>query len=174
MKPPRVFGDWLMAEPYGVSMEQCAQIGAQIVDVHGSLSKVLATHGLTEEQWSEVMRHYGGSTEGVNFLCACFAETLVSMRPVVELSVEQWAELVYDLSMCVPADALRWRGLWLGDYARLSEHWDKVLEDDEGLAARFEARLEAIERGEIVTDEHIATVAGRWHLSKLDRAKQGS
>jgi hypothetical protein len=68
-----------------------------------------------------------------------FARAQDAKRPLVQLSVEQWAELVLEIEIedLGAGPVLARRQLRMADYSRLVRHWAKAIATDPALAKTY-------------------------------------
>lgn len=134
--------------PHAIDLATYAEISAEIAEGDRPVADVLGQRGLTDAQWSDATTFWtrrmgedastGEPRLALEFSDA-FARAQDALRPLVTLSVEEWARLRNDIDAEGVAPALAARGLRLADYARLVRHWAKALASSPALARAYEA-----------------------------------
>ena len=141
--------------PHGVDLFAYALLSADVAEGDRPLSEILRERGLTDEQWTEaaifwtrLMAEDARPNESGDVqprvalaFSEAFARAQDEKRPLVELSVAEWAALVHDLESASsgPYPVLARRGLCMADYARLVRHWARAVAANPALAREYEA-----------------------------------
>lgn len=134
--------------PHGVTLEGFAGISAALAEGDRSLDDVLSAHGLSEATWEEVQAHHLRAIAADAMLsdeallskryAELFAGAQDTIKPVPEMTPEEWAALILDVADRGGA-AFQARGLTKSDYFRLARHWAKQMSGDRALAKRYAA-----------------------------------
>lgn len=133
-----------------------AEISAELAEGDRPVADVLRERGLTDAQWSDATAFWtrrmaedartGEPRIALEFSDA-FARAQDARRPLVPLSVEEWARLRSDIDADGVAPSLAARGLRLADYSRLVRHWAKALASSPELARAYRAARAALDAG---------------------------
>lgn len=141
-------GDGRERPPHGIDLVAYAEISAELAEGDRPLAEVLRERGLTDAQWSDATIFWtrtmaedarGGEPRLALEFSDAFARAQDARRPLVPLSVEEWARLRNDIDADGVAASLAARGLSLSDYARLVRHWAKALATSPDLARAYRA-----------------------------------
>ena len=146
--------------PHGIDLFTYASISADIAEGDRSVGEILRERGLNDEQWMEGTLFWSrrmaedaspdasGNVEprvALTFSDA-FARAQDQKRPLVVLSVVQWAELVHEIEAYGVGPVLARRGLRMADHARLVRHWAKALGTNPALAREYERARAALDQ----------------------------
>jgi hypothetical protein len=145
--------------PHGIDLIAHATISAEIAEGDRPLADILRERGLTDEQWTEATLFWtqrmaedarGGEPRVALAFSDAFARAQDARRPLVQMSVEEWAALVTAAEQSGVAVAVAARGLRMADYFRLVRHWAKALASGAGDGAPLARAYEAA-RGRLGT-----------------------
>lgn len=139
--------------PHAIDLLAYAEISADIAEGDRPIAEILRERSLTDEQWVEVATFWnrrmaesaqpdvsGNAEPRVALLFSeAFARAQDQKRPLVPLSVEDWAKLVHETREEGVGPALARRGLRTADYARLVRYWAKALATERALADAYDA-----------------------------------
>lgn len=148
--------------PHGIDLFAYAAISADIAEGDRPLAEILRERGLTDEQWMEGTLFWSrrmsedarpdpsGKVEprvALTFSDA-FARAQDQKRPLVVLTVAQWAELVHEIEAYGVGPVLARRGLRMADHSRLVRHWAKALGTTPSLVREYEAARAALDNAD--------------------------
>ncbi len=126
--------------PRDLSLEAFAAVSAAIAEGDEPLDQILARYELDLEQWRVVSdqwsRIIAADEPAADTYAEAFALAQDGLKPLPEMTPEDWAELVVDVGAKGRA-ALARRALGQSDHLRLTRHWARVLGKDRTLAARY-------------------------------------
>jgi hypothetical protein len=136
------------------SIEQFAEVSAEIAEGDRPLTEILGLRGLSPEVWREVSAFYtrliadameSDDTGPADLFTAAFVRAQDAQRPIAPMTPEEWAALVMDVSRAGTEPVLSARGISSAHYLRLSRHWAKVLAGDKAQAQRYFQAFYALE-----------------------------
>ena len=134
----------------GLSLEEFAALSAAIAEGDRSVPEILAARGLAAQAWREASLRFAHllaeDDATAEAYTAAFTRNQDALRSVPALTPEEWADLVTEHAT-KGAAALARRGLRAADHLRLSRHWAKLLSVDHALAARYQKRWLAVQKG---------------------------
>jgi len=145
--------------PHQIDLFTYAAISADIAEGDRPVGDILRERGLTDEQWMEGTIFWSrrmsddarpdasGNVEprvALTFSDA-FARAQDQKRPLVMLTVVQWAELVHTIEAYGVGPVLARRGLRMADHSRLVRHWAKALGTDPALTREYERARAALD-----------------------------
>ncbi len=141
-----------------ITMEEHARISARIAEGDRPMKDVLASEGIGEDEWNDATaywmnqladdaaRHGAETTLAITY-SDLFSKAQDSLRPVPEMSPEEWATLTVEiLNAGGPARPLAARSLSKADYIRLARHFAKRLSGNPADNKRFATTFEALTR----------------------------
>lgn len=139
-----------------VSLEQHAQIAAELAEAKQSQTDVLRAHGVTEPDWNNATLYWmdqigrdvqdnGADASLAMAYSDAFGRQQDSLGGKMAFTAEQWAELQFDIeregSLAVPLET---RQLSQPDYFRLVRIFSKRVAQDPETQVRFAARDKAL------------------------------
>ncbi len=131
------------------TIPEIASIAAAIAEGDRPAEAVLTERGLTLPRWRDISTRAAYLLAEDEAAADAYAEAYCraqdALRPVPDLTPEQWAELCMEMAADGP-EALARRSLRHADWLRLSRRWAGALARERSLAARYEKRLFALER----------------------------
>lgn len=142
--------------PHGVTLFDHAQIAAQIAEGDELTGSILATRGLTEEQWNEStlywmgrmgddVRDHGEDARIPLVYSEAFGKAQDAIKPPPDMDPRSYARLIVDIQRAGgPAVPLAARGLSTADYLRLSRRLAVVLSSDPEASRAFAETYEAL------------------------------
>jgi hypothetical protein len=141
----------------GISLQDHAEISAEIAEGDRKVDDVLGVRGLSQERWGrislawmqrladDVKVHREHARLPMAYADA-FGRAQNAKKAVPPMSVEEWAALTVQVTTDGgPQHALRARGLSQADYLRLARHWANVLSTDPVAARRYEKAFAALQ-----------------------------
>ncbi len=141
--------------PHGVHLIAYATICADIAEGDRPQGVILAAHGLTDAQWTEVVVFWsrrmaddaedrGPDAKVALVFSDAFAQAQDRKKAPTPLTVEDWAALTEEMSRSeAPERCLAARRMSTADYLRSSRYWAQALATDAELNEQFEAAREA-------------------------------
>jgi len=137
-------------------------VSADIAEGDRPVDEILRGRGLTDEQWMEATVFWSrrmsedarpdASGNVAPRVALAFSEAFAraqdAKRPLVVLTVVQWAELVHEIEAYGLAPVLARRGLRLADHSRLVRNWAKALGTTPSLAREYEAARAALDHAD--------------------------
>ena len=144
-----------MRAPDAFDVAEYAALSATLAEPSCDRAAVLATHGLNEEGYAALDRHFqdrmsramDDDHDGVPPLVAAYAEAFERARAALRrdqdvISIERYADATREIQRRGdPLPALSRVGISLEQFIRANEHWTRRMLEDPALLARFRARL---------------------------------
>lgn len=142
------------ARLHGFTLEEHATLSAWLAE-GTPLAELLAQRSVTEElwnaatlAWTEAMavdvRTHGTDARLPILYSEAFAAAQSSIRPVPELTPDDWARLQHRLETGNREEVLAESGLRLADYVRLVRVWTRRLAEDPAASARCSRVLDGL------------------------------
>jgi len=139
---------------HGLTIEEYAVLSARLAEGMPR-ADLLAERGLSEDQWNAAtfawmnamaadVRANGVEATLPQTFSDAFTVAQSALRPIPELTPEEWATLQYRAETSDREQAFAERGLRLADYLRLVRHWSSALANDENLADRWRHAFDAV------------------------------
>ncbi len=144
-------------DPHGISLEQHAQISAEIAEGTRPQAEVLAGHDISDEAWMEATIHWmtrlgedvqtnGSDATLPHVYSHAFSIAQDALSPVATMTVEDYAKLVVDVQRAgAPDRPLAARRMSNADYLRVARHFATAIAEDSDLSERFFATYEALQ-----------------------------
>lgn len=139
--------------PDGVSLDLYASISAELAEGDRPLDTIVIAHGLSVAEWNAASIAWqrvlmeDALAEGplADQCAAAFVRAQDSMRPVPELTPEEWAELAWADARGTIDEVLRGRGLGRADHARLTRRWTQLVARGGAISERYFERFYALQ-----------------------------
>lgn len=141
--------------PRGVDLTRYAAVRARLAEGDRALSAILseldlapADFAVADAMWQRafVEELLEGGSEVAEAFEQAFVAAQDALRPLVELSPEEWARIVVALGRGGAPAALDGRGLRPADLARLQRHWTKQIAAGGPTADRYFAEFYRLSR----------------------------
>jgi hypothetical protein len=146
----------------GLGVEAYATILATLARPDADRERILATHGLTEEEWDAIDEEWQtklseataadlGENEVIPPLVADFAQAFAKAQAAQAgggvLSFEKYVEAARALSQPEPMAALQAVGVTFAQFVKAQQHWLQAISEDEALREKLERALNGRHQG---------------------------